>query len=191
MAKLIEKQKEVADLILDRLEYYDQHCVLVGGAPRDWLMGNPANDLDIFFCLPKIKTEKEVKSLLEKIFSDINGSFISINKKSKYYGRATYDFEINNVNVQLIKTDTHDVSTIMDSITLNISRVFYKNKTIMAKDKAFRIAIDKNTIICMDRNAGLSVARTNYIKKIRGRFPDYRYFDSPESYIDELTGFLL
>ena len=44
----IDQQKLTADGILGILEQFNPDCILAGGAPRDWYMGNPCNDLDIF-----------------------------------------------------------------------------------------------------------------------------------------------
>lgn len=38
----IEKQKDVANIIYDRLRLADPHCILAGGAPRDWYFGKEA-----------------------------------------------------------------------------------------------------------------------------------------------------
>ena len=45
----IEKQKEVTNKVLDTLRSNGFNDVLVcGGAPRDWYMGNEANDVDVY-----------------------------------------------------------------------------------------------------------------------------------------------
>ncbi len=44
----IEKQKEIAEVILNVLEVIDPLCILAGGAPRDWFFNKEANDLDFY-----------------------------------------------------------------------------------------------------------------------------------------------
>ena len=47
----IEEQQEVAKYVLQKLEIIDPCCILAGGAPRDWDLGTPANDLDFYLYL--------------------------------------------------------------------------------------------------------------------------------------------
>lgn len=36
----IEQQKATAQSVYEKLKVIDPHCVLAGGAPRDWYFGN-------------------------------------------------------------------------------------------------------------------------------------------------------
>jgi hypothetical protein len=47
-SKTIESQKVCANAALNMLHIVDPHSCILGGAPRDWALGNPAKDLDIY-----------------------------------------------------------------------------------------------------------------------------------------------
>lgn len=50
---IIEKQKKVAASILYTLASEgNPQAIVAGGAPRNWMMGEPANDIDIYFTNP-------------------------------------------------------------------------------------------------------------------------------------------
>lgn len=49
MRYLIDGQKKLADLVLSNIEIIDPNAIIAGGAPRDWALGTPANDIDIYF----------------------------------------------------------------------------------------------------------------------------------------------
>jgi tRNA nucleotidyltransferase/poly(A) polymerase len=52
-SSLIVWQQSVADSLLARLEAIDPHCIIAGGAPRDWYLGRLANDLDVYLYIPE------------------------------------------------------------------------------------------------------------------------------------------
>lgn len=45
-------QKQIATMLLHKLEGADPHAILAGGAPRDWYFEKEANDLDFYIHLP-------------------------------------------------------------------------------------------------------------------------------------------
>lgn len=47
----IKHQQKVADDVLNLLEIIDPACIVAGGAPRDWYMGDVAKDIDVFLHL--------------------------------------------------------------------------------------------------------------------------------------------
>jgi len=46
--KTIESQKSCAHAALNMLHMVDPDSCILGGAPRDWALGNPAKDLDVY-----------------------------------------------------------------------------------------------------------------------------------------------
>jgi len=52
MTERIQKQKEVANFFLNKLEMLDPNIICAGGAPRDWSLGKEASDIDIFMRFP-------------------------------------------------------------------------------------------------------------------------------------------
>jgi len=55
----IEKQKEVANYFLKKLQDRDYRCMVAGGAPRDWYIGRTAKDIDVFVDTDFTHTELE------------------------------------------------------------------------------------------------------------------------------------
>jgi len=47
-SQIIESQKNCAIAALNMLHMVDPNSCILGGAPRDWALGNPAKDLDIY-----------------------------------------------------------------------------------------------------------------------------------------------
>lgn len=52
MTTTIAEQQGIADEILVLLTRLDPNVVIAGGAPRDWMLGNLAADLDIYIYIP-------------------------------------------------------------------------------------------------------------------------------------------
>ena len=48
MTLTIDDQQDIAEELLHKLEIIDPLCILAGGAPRDWFLGNTCNDLDFY-----------------------------------------------------------------------------------------------------------------------------------------------
>src|SRR5690606_11152192 len=87
----IAKQKQIADFVLDKVEYFDHSCILAGGAVRDWYFEKPASDLDIFFHYRTNTTLRHIYALLEKAF----GSDIKFYLRSSGFVDEISDSEFN------------------------------------------------------------------------------------------------
>lgn len=66
----IEDQKEVAKEVYRKLKIIDPHCLLAGGAPRDWYFNQKCNDLD-FYYVSTARTLSPCRKQLEKVFEGV------------------------------------------------------------------------------------------------------------------------
>lgn len=66
----IEQQKATAQSVYEKLEIVDPHCILAGGAPRDWYFGNECNDLD-FYYVSTARTIDACRNQLQKAFRGV------------------------------------------------------------------------------------------------------------------------
>jgi tRNA nucleotidyltransferase/poly(A) polymerase len=77
---LIAWQQSVADALLARLEAIDPHCIIAGGAPRDWYLGRQAKDLDVYLYIPRNSLLRHFKTQLSAIgITNIEQSTLSFN----------------------------------------------------------------------------------------------------------------
>lgn len=107
----IEFQKELAKKILNDLKVIDPRAYLAGGAPRDWELGEEANDLD-FYYFTQASTMNESSSQLERFFPKVHMSGES-NEDVKLYEhmkglRRIWNTEIDGTKVQFIQMSSID-----------------------------------------------------------------------------------
>lgn len=183
----IELQKDVADLVLDRIESFDPSCIVAGGAPRDWSFEKEASDIDVFFFYRESSTLREVKFLLSKAFPEykfelraglnFNEEDDSEYKKNPSLHRV-FQTEVNGVKVQLMQMRKPTWISVIDEFPLSICKVWYKRGRIKATNEFNRSvankAIIKTNIIYADRD--------KYVKKILTKFPDFKYYRSYEEF---------
>lgn len=112
----IEQQKEIAKSVYSKLKIIDPHCLLAGGAPRDWYLGKECNDLD-FYYVSTATTVSSCRKQLERTFegaeiktiSEIHGDgsreMIGLYKKMPDLVRV-WQMNIEGMNVQLVQLAT-------------------------------------------------------------------------------------
>jgi hypothetical protein len=74
----IEQQKELAKEVLEKVRIMDPYACVLGGAPRDWFMGNPAQDIDIYIKCPHNMKHYEIRER-ERRYTKLLG--YSVNQK--------------------------------------------------------------------------------------------------------------
>lgn len=62
----ITKQMDIAERVYDIFRGLDPHCILAGGAPADWFLERPANDLDFYYYAPQTWTQRVVDKQIER-----------------------------------------------------------------------------------------------------------------------------
>lgn len=174
----IEEQKDVADEVLKRLAVFDPYAIVAGGAPRDWYLGMEANDIDVFINFKDIYTQTTLKGVLQKLGFDATPLEFNPHAESyKLNPNLKWVFNVKGFEypVQFIFVNDNTFN-IIDTFPLDICKIWYKTETGIVPTKAFNEAVETKTITKCNP---IYADEQRYIKKIRERFRDYRYKESP------------
>lgn len=196
---IIALQKQVADKVLDRLEIIDPGCIVAGGAPRDWTMGKPASDIDIFLSVSEHNTMSTVLKQIRKALGSLDISEAAYNKLAEKIDCGintdkvaqlyrtnpdilfVFNAEVDGVNCQIIcmKVPTWNI---VDKFPFGICKVWYKNGTIRTT-KAFDLALALKVLVL---TGTLYNNEDFYVKKIREKFSyedGWKFYSSKEQFI--------
>lgn len=181
----IELQKKVADKVLYAIEGFDPPCIVAGGAPRDWTLGNPASDIDLFFFYRINAVEWEVRKLLERALgqevSRLGAEEMTENYTTNPNIRRVWQSVVDGVTVQLIEMSI-PTWKVVDSFPLTICKVWYKNG-IITPTKEFEKSVEGSYIIKTDN---MYANESRYLQKILAKFPDFKYYESYEDFFRKI-----
>lgn len=178
MESIIEHQKSVAKDVLKKLKVVDIFSMLAGGACRDWYLNNPASDLDFYV---HYSSEYPQWALCET-FSNLLGVDVEIvgkkgdkidpNSNVVYTQNPNIDYVlggcVDGVDVQIILINKPFFSVsnfcfdICQAYSLDIDNI----KTTTRFDRAIKHKVIQIT-------GEFYSQKDSYIKKIKGKFPDY------------------
>jgi len=157
----IEFQQKVANHLLFNLELIAPHAILAGGAPRDWYMGNIANDLDFYFSLPEGLSSSVAALQLQKILpigcKPIKQTAEFDEERNRLYQnlidlRKIHFYEFNGIPVQFIEMESvKAVYRTVDNFDCSICKVWYKNKQVRTTED-FLLTL-KTKIIALSNKA--------------------------------------
>jgi len=140
----IEKQREVADYVLSRLELIDPYCILAGGAPRDWYFNEVANDLDFYMYVRPCTLDKLLKMLQQVLPeciiepTDKRTHDVDLYKTMDSL-RKVLNTEVGDCKVQImILTEPDSTFKCLDEFSVSICKIWYKNGQIK-RSKDFKI----------------------------------------------------
>lgn len=160
----INEQNLVADEILGTLEKFNPNCILVGGAPRDWYMGNYCNDLDIFI-------GHSSKDLLSHLSQNGINECLEVKELLPHQNHTKaicclYKFNFKGMHVQVLmpKGDLN-VFEMLNRVDMSTSKIFYKRGTIYPSTD-FLDSVSSKVITCTGGSE-------SYISKIADKFPDF------------------
>jgi hypothetical protein len=132
----IQEQQAIADELLSKLEIIAPHAILAGGAPRDWYMGNTANDLDFYFSgiqgLQMRHTLFQLDKVLPKDCTRNKDCFVADKTKEDLYKHLKgllhiHYYEYKGLPVQFIEMqEAKDVFKAVDNFSCSICKVWYK-----------------------------------------------------------------
>jgi len=133
----IEHQKQVADKVLEQLYLICPEAIVAGGAPRDWYLGKPANDIDVYFSSTTTTASKLIKQL-EKCFDGMQIKFeqqMGKNINPLYQTMEglvrIIEFVLDGVKVQLIQMDTTKrLYSVVGNMSVSVCKVWYTNGKI-------------------------------------------------------------
>lgn len=133
---IIEHQKTIAAYVMKKLEIIDPNCILAGGAPRDWELGIPANDLD-FYYYTHAHSAHDVLMQLNRLFGENTFKFLQCKNAGEEdqngylsipYVDRVLEGEIAGIKVQMIKTkDEQDTYDLIRYFDLSICQIWWKN----------------------------------------------------------------
>jgi len=171
----IESQKAIADELLKRVESLDPFCIVAGGAPRDWYMGNEANDIDLYFHLPMHWTLGLIEIKLKELFHDVlKIDHVTFNHTWKYETmkdiKHIFNIEFQGLKVQLIHMMKPTFSCVVDKFSTTICQAWYKHRQIRTTFD-FDIALAANAIVINDKE-GYTMENA-HVKKMIERFKSY------------------
>ena len=143
----IEQQKQIAAELLERLSLVDPHCILAGGAPRDWYLNAPANDLDIYFVSSAVTTGS-VRKQIEKVIGDDG----EIRKDIQHHTSPLYKtmsrlkriFYVNykGIDVQFMELNERgDTYKIVRDMSVSICKAWWKSDKVYGYDQEFKMTI--------------------------------------------------
>jgi hypothetical protein len=184
-ASLTEQQK-VADKILSILEGLDPTCIVAGGAPRDWLHGKDAKDIDIFMHMREDLSQSRIINMIERLGLFVRpvplGKVDEINYRTNPDIRIVIDVQYEDVPIQIIIVNKPTYS-VVNSFAFNICKVWYKNKEIHTTPE-YRYATANKVLI---RTGDIFRSSEAYTSRIRAKFPNYAYYESKEKYLKALS----
>ena len=194
----IEKQKEVTSNVLNVLRKAGFSDVLVcGGAPRDWYMGNEANDVDVYvgasgrgfisvgevigcifgftgyryMCDESVEDLQIGCDLLGITNTQTNTSVPEQYRHNKYLNQVT-ECKIEGVTFQFM--DITGTNTMVGSYAMfpfNLCLATYDGERVRTSE-LFDMGI-REKVLCKI-NSEYDEHET-YVAKIKGRFSDFRY----------------
>ena len=176
----IEKQKVVADYVLGKFESIDPTCIIAGGAPRDWYFGKEASDIDLFFYfrpdlqMSHIMDALERVGMMEYFLQEKSGESIPEHYKRNPYLSRVFEFHVEGVKVQAMQMLEPTFKSCVGLFPLSICKAWYKNGKI-STSKDFDLSMKINSIYITNK---LYNDADSYLQKIKGKFPDYKWFNS-------------
>jgi hypothetical protein len=193
------EQKAIAANVLKTINgnkesEYEIKAKILGGAPRDWLFGNPAKDIDVFF------TFKHPQRTADDILSDPFLLCSIDNKTVEQYFDKNFGIKLESKTPEIIydsdpeiievwgaeiEGSTFDFIWRNDDLTYNhfpcsLSKVEFQGWSLASiPSEDCRLSIIHRVIVLSGVKYKNSPA---YIEKIRGKFPDYKVVTKEEAY---------
>ena len=123
MEYIINKQKEIAKEVLQKLQHIDPDVMVAGGAVSDWARDVPARDLDVYINIPKgeyyshvendLYMEKHILPLITGYNRILKSDYLSMNKlgsKQYYQGvngiKDVYKIQYKDIDIEIIVCST-------------------------------------------------------------------------------------
>lgn len=188
MSNLVDEQRGLAQEVLTKIEMLDPTAIIAGGAPRDWYFGYLARDVDFFIytrpdlSLAAVKFQLGKILELEQIIAKTGDAIPEIYGKNPDL-RIVYDCNYKGLACQIMVMKKPTFKCVVDKFPLNMVKIWYKAGQLHPSVDFIRGVKHKALIKTgVDYNDG-----DVYIKKIKGYFPDYTYYES----YDALAKFLL
>jgi hypothetical protein len=177
MITKIEHQKTVADKVLSKLELLDRYCIVAGGAPRDWYLGNEATDIDVYLFDSRstyIYSDQRL-GLLNELGLNINTKYENWKRpemyQSNHHIKHLYNSEIDGEQIQIIFMGKPTFTSVIDTFPISISKIWYKGgeiRTTQDFEDSVKYKVLWKTVDEYKED-------NKYLLKIKSKFSDYKY----------------
>jgi hypothetical protein len=182
----IKKQKEIAKELLDKLEVVDPYVILAGGAPRDWYLGEKANDLD-FYVHVKDEPAWASKYRLSKLGLTCTQMNKTISERVPLYEsmehlRFIYEGDYKGMKYQVMFMSEHTFSSVVPKFGASVCEAYWKGGDIIVTN-SFLLSHYTKTLFKKDNYT----AKESHISKMLKKYPDYTVVDETEKQKKEYT----
>ena len=170
---IIEKQQSIARTILYKLEAADPHAILAGGAPRDWYLGNPCNDLDFYVHWPETTCSWE-RLRFERLGLEVKRMvYDSVDEQENNYKKMpdlfrVYEGEQDGVPFQIMVMKTPTFDSVVPMFGSSVCMAWWKGEMINTALPFLLSHTNKVMFIKDDYSA-----KELHVTKMKERFPNY------------------
>lgn len=183
---MIGKQMAHAKRILATLEDFGVEAIIAGGAPRDWLLGRPASDLDVYISVNPNPARPLARVYFEDMgFTQVEGLSTRTPDHSDAADIESYScmehlvavynsrfIGDNNLNVQLIQVDCNDLIDMVMGQFPDICQAWLPTQySPLYNSPDFIEAHNTQTCEYRDDN--------QHIRKMQLKFPNYTFTHRP------------
>lgn len=183
----IEKQKQIADELLSKLEAIDPYLIVAGGAPRDWWFGKEATDIDVFLHVPEGRPHNYIKKQFNALGLSVEsvktGESLPDNYKMNPDLKCVFNISGYSTPVQVMVMRTPTFHSVLPKFALSICMAWYKDGKIRT-DKHFNTSVKYNVIY---RCNELYNNEHQYLQKIVDKFPEHKYYSSYQQFLESLV----
>lgn len=181
--KTISLQKNCANAVLSMLHMVDPDCCILGGAPRDWALGNYAKDLDVYLQGYPNESRESISSRVAQALELQEGEIEDVTKDS-YYMHSLDNGVLGVLNVkncfmpiQIVICDRLPID-MLDKFHGSLSKVSYcrnynwdylKNHDSFSLDTSLEFDISKQFKVHLVKKSD----DPKYIAKIQRKYPEY------------------
>lgn len=169
----IKYQKKIALEVLNKLQAYDSNVILAGGAPRDWMFGKPAKDLDVYLKYSDVDRLIETVEYLGLRPKKIAGNDLPKNYITDYLQRVI-DVRYKFCDVQIMVGNI-PTSQVIDKFDLSISQICMSKTGTIRASTNFDQGLKDKTIRVISSRLG---SNSPYCTKIKQKFPSWK-FENP------------
>lgn len=173
MTNVIAEQRRIAMHVIKRLALLDSQVILAGGAPRDWMKGQVANDLDFYLYRPEDSPIQ--RDLYEVLNGPFDGPRLKGMTRSQFKERKE---ELGDGSIDQYDFETSDLTAVYET------GVFGFKIQIMQWERPLEDGFDvvnsfmfSDSMLMLDRNFRLNVSPAYRVTSATGKI----YCREPET----------
>ena len=182
-SQIIESQKNCAIAALNMLHIVDPNSCILGGAPRDWALGNPAKDLDIYIHAYPNESRDSIESRVSQAL-ELQANELENVTNDSYYAHSLDNgvvavFNVKNcfMPIQIVLCDRLPID-MLDTFHGSLSQAYYirgykwdylYNSEDYELDTSMEFDISKQFKVHLIKKND----DPQYIKKIQAKYPEF------------------